>query len=322
MPLTVVPTVTDATCYNYSDGSIVLGITGGTQPYYFSWANNQEIIFNNPSETLDGLVASNYLVRVHDKNGCSWEQVVTVGQPAPFVTQIASTDALCFGSADGTSDLSVTGGTLPYTYLWSDGSLSEDVTGQLAGVYTVTITDAQGCVVRDTTTIGQPNEILIYGSITDLSCIDQSDASIEVSVQGGVYPYTYNWSTGATSEDIADLIAGNYTLIVTDFQGCTRTETFTISTVNNDCVNPVNTFTPNGDNYNDTWIIENLYLYPNATVEVFNKWGNLVHSQTGVYVPWDGTHLGNALPSDVYYYIIDLYNDQQNKYTGSITIIR
>ena len=72
-----------------------------------------------------------------------------------------------------------------------------------------------------------------------------------------------------------------------------------VDPVSNECVNPVNTITPNGDDYNDTWIIDNLELYPNAHLQVFNKWGNLVHEQKGVYQPWDGSSQGQPLPSDV-----------------------
>ena len=88
------------------------------------------------------------------------------------------------------------------------------------------------------------------------------------------------------------------------------------------CVNPVNTFTPNGDQFNDTWVIDNMYLYPNALVQVFNKWGNLVFKSEGLYTPWDGTYHNNPLPSEVYYYIIELNDPATSKLTGTLTIIR
>jgi gliding motility-associated-like protein len=84
----------------------------------------------------------------------------------------------------------------------------------------------------------------------------------------------------------------------------------------------VNSFTPNGDNYNDTWIIENLYLYPNAEVRVFNRWGSLLFESIGTYSPWDGVYKGQALPSEVYYYIIRLNNGIDNQSTGTVTIVR
>jgi len=88
------------------------------------------------------------------------------------------------------------------------------------------------------------------------------------------------------------------------------------------CVEIPNTITPNGDNYNDTWYIKNIDLYPNATVKVFNRWGNLVFDGDKPYKEWDGTTKGEPLPSEVYYYIIELNNSMENKYNGTITIIR
>ena len=321
-PLNAVPTITDASCYNYSDGEVVLNISGGTAPYTFSWANNNQIVLNNPSETISELSANDYLVRIYDRNNCLWQQVITVGQPMPFLTTLQPTNTLCNGGSDGSISMSVIGGTLPYSVLWSDGQTTTNATGLQQGFYSVTVTDDQGCIVRDTVTVGQPLPIYLVVDAEELSCIDQQDASISVLAAGGIQPYTYSWSNGGVANNINDLVAGTYVLTITDDHGCVKVETITIDPVDNGCINPVNTFTPNGDNYNDTWVIENLDLYPNAKVQVFNKWGNLVHSQQGVYDPWDGTYGDKLLPSEVYYYIIDLYNNEENKYTGSITIIR
>ncbi len=320
--LNAIPTITDASCYNYSDGEVNLAISGGTAPYSFSWANNNQIILNNPSETITGLSANDYLVRIYDKNNCLWQQIITVGQPAPFLTTLQPANALCNGSSDGSISMSVVGGTLPYSVLWSDGQTTTNATGLVQGNYYVSVTDAQGCIVRDTATVGEPLPIYLVINAEQLSCVDQEDASIAVIAAGGTQPYSYVWSNGSVTSNINNLLAGTYVLTITDDHGCIKVETITIDPVDNGCINPVNTFTPNGDNYNDTWVIENLDLYPNAKVMVFNKWGNLVHSQQGVYVPWDGTYGNKLLPSEVYYYIIDLYNNEANKYTGSITIIR
>lgn len=321
-PLNVVPTIVDASCYEYSDGSIVINITGGTQPYAFTWGNNNEIILNNPSETITNLSASDYLIRVTDVNGCVFEQIVTVGQPTPFLANLTVTDALCFGGNTGSIQSTVTGGTTPYTYSWSDGQTTPNATNLVAGTYGLLVVDDQGCRITDTATVNQPLQLISNVTVTPISCIDQTDANIHVVVAGGIQPYSYLWSTGATTNQISDLDEGLYTLTVTDAQACVLTLDVIVDPVSNECVNPVNTITPNGDDYNDTWIIENLDLYPNMHLQVFNKWGNLVHEQKGLYQPWDGSSQGQPLPSEVYYYIIDLFNDQSNQYTGSITIIR
>ena len=145
---------------------------------------------------------------------------------------------------------------------------------------------------------------------------------LEVSVAGGTEPYTYVWSNGEDSDQITNLDAGWYQLIVIDNYGCDDTVALEVLSSEDLCLNIPNTFTPNGDNYNDTWIIDNMHLYPNAEVRIFNKWGNELYTTIGEYIPWDGKVNGVDLPSEVYYFIILLNNESSEKYTGVITIIR
>lgn len=320
--LILTPTVTDALCFGNSDGQIVISVSGGEQPYYFSWGNQNDILLNNASETLDSLPAEDYFIRVRDKNNCIIEQYITVGQPALQQASFTTTDVLCFGDSTGIIDVTFTGGTMPFTNVWSDGQTTEDATGLGAGTYIFMGTDAQGCQVGDTATIYQPDLIEISYEITPLSCVDQSDAAIIVSPYGGTPAYSFNWSNGQTTQNAEGLVAGTYNLIITDNNTCSQSFDFEILTNGIECLDVPNTITPNGDNYNDTWILENIELYSNAVVKIFNKWGNEIYSSTGAYTPWDGTDNGNPLPSEVYYYIIKLNNPEDNQYTGTITIVR
>ena len=126
---------------------------------------------------------------------------------------------------------------------------------------------------------------------------------------------TYVWSpaTGLNNPNVATPIATptkttTYQVTVTTEDGCTATDEVTITVIPR--VQPVNTFSPNGDNINDTWEIKNIENYPNATVEVFNRWGNQVFkSDVRLPATWDGTHKGSALPLATYYYIIRLDRD-------------
>ena len=320
--LTITPIVTDASCFGYADGEIEINVAGGIQPYYFNWGNQNEILLNNPSETITGLPASDYFVRVRDENGCITEQTITVGEPTPFYATSSVTDALCYESPDGTIDMTVVGGTMPYTYQWSDGQMVEDPINLTSGFYTYVFTDDQGCIITDSVYVNQPDEIQVTYFIDPVSCIDQSDATIDVTTFGGTEPYSFLWTTGAISEDETDLPPGTYELTVTDANLCAETFTFVVDMNLMECLVVPNTFTPNGDNYNDTWVIGNIDLYPDVTVKVFNEWGNEIFTSVGVYDPWDGTHRGKALPAGVYYYIIVLNNDEDNKYTGTISIVR
>lgn len=119
-----------------------------------------------------------------------------------------------------------------------------------------------------------------------------------------------------------NLESGWYEVIYTDANACSDTVYYFVESSSSSCIDVPNTITPNGDDYNDTWFIENMHLYPNAEVAIFNKWGNELFKVNGEYVAWDGTVNGRPLPSEVYYYIILLNNEAGDKFTGTITIIR
>lgn len=320
--LDVVVDITDPSCYGFSDGVVILNVTGGVQPYYFDWGNENDILLNNPSETLDSIQTGEYLLRVTDENGCTYEELIFVDEPDPFTFQAIVDNVSCFAGTDGAIDLTLDGGTTPYNVVWSNGDTGEDIQNLVSDSYSFVATDDQGCTIRSELFVDQPDEIGLTYDLIPVSCIDQSDAAIYISPYGGTAPYTYDWSNNTNNPDLIDVTPGFYELIITDDNNCTNNFEFDIIASNEECLTIPNTFTPNGDNYNDTWVIENIDLYPNATVKVFNKWGNEIFYSSGTYDPWDGTHNGKALPAGVYYYIIILSNEQNNEYTGNITIVR
>lgn len=321
-PLVFIPTIVDASCYGYDDGEITITISGGVEPYYFNWGNQNEILLNNPSETLTGLIAEEYFIRVRDENGCINEQTVIVNEPAPFVSTYVVTDVLCNNGADGSVDVTITGGTLSYSTIWSDGQTTEDAVNLIAGDYGYEVTDGQGCIIRDSVTVEEPLLVQISYDQTEVSCVDQSNAAIYVTPWGGTMDYTYLWSTGSDLQNAEVLPPGMYDLTITDANNCVNVFSFEVNVNYDECLIIPNTFTPNGDNYNDTWVLGNLELYPDAQVKIFNKWGNEIFTSNGIYEPWDGTQYDNPLPSEVYYYIIVLGNVDDNQYTGTVTIIR
>src|SRR6185436_40688 len=217
----------NVSCYSGANGSIDLTINGGTTPYTYSWSNGAN------TEDISGLISGNYIVNITDANGCTASQSAVVTQPSGSLTASTSTtqNVSCFGGANGAIDLTVSGGTNPYSYSWSNGTSAEDLNNLSAGIYTVNITDANGCTYIQTGTISQPSGSLAATSTVtqNVSCNSGANGAISLSVNGGTLPYTFNWSNGASTQNLNNLPAGIYTVTITDANGCSDSQTKTIS---------------------------------------------------------------------------------------------
>ena len=213
--LTASVTPTNVPCFN-GMGSADLTVTGGTSPYTYSWDNGAT------TEDLSAVPAGTYNVTITDANGCTTTQTTTITQPA-FALDVTATvvNALVNGG-NGSADATVTGGTTPYTYSWSNGATTEDITAP-AGTYTLTVTDANGCTDVVTVTITEPAPIVPVATPSPVLCNGMMTGSVDLTVTGGIAPYTYSWSNGATTEDLTNVPAGTYTVIVTDANGFTAT---------------------------------------------------------------------------------------------------
>ncbi|PBI86824.1 hypothetical protein BSF41_32810 [Flavobacterium sp. ACN2] len=220
---------TDVLCFGASTGAINITASGGVAPYTYDWA---DIAGTNNPEDRTALPAGTYTVTVKDANGCSAVPLaVTITQPssAVAVAKTSQTDVLCFGSSTGAINITASGGVAPYTYDWSDlaGITDpEDRTGLIAGTYTVTVKDANGCSAAPlAVTITQPASAVAVAktSQTDVLCFGSSTGAINITASGGVAPYTYDWAdlAGTTDpEDRTGLIAGTYTVTMKDANGC------------------------------------------------------------------------------------------------------
>ena len=225
IPLTAIALVENVKCFGAATGSINLTVAGGTPPYTYLWSNDAT------TKDLSNVPAGVYTVIVTDANLCTVTASATVSQPlAALEASATATDVKCFGEATGSVDLTVTGGTAPYTYSWSNGATTEDLVNILAGTYTVTVTDANLCTVTASATVSQPSAALDASAIaTDVKCFGESTGAVDLIVTGGTAPYTYSWSNGATTEDLVNIVAGVYTVTVTDANLCTATVPVTVS---------------------------------------------------------------------------------------------
>ncbi len=226
--------VTDASSVGASDGAVNLTVTGGTAPYSFSWSNGAT------TEDISGLNAGTYNVTITDDNGCTTSASATVSEnAAPINTSTAVTNATCNGDANGAINLTVTGGTPPYSFSWSNGATTEDISGLIAGNYSVTITDDNGSTANASATVIQPPALNASTNVTDASSVGASDGAVNLTVTGGTAPYSFSWSNGATTEDISGLNAGTYNVTITDDNGCTTSASATVS----ENAAPINTST-------------------------------------------------------------------------------
>ena len=217
--------VTNPLC-NGSTGSAIVSAIGGTAPYSYV-LNNAE---TNSTGSFTDLAPGNYQVVVVDQNGCSYALHFTITQPTQLLATLACpsciVDASCFGASDGRATVNVTGGTTSYSYSWSHNTSLNSATALNlnAGLYTVTVTDANGCTSLASVTINQPTQALDITSlvpvITPATCNGDANGSIDITVSGGTEPYHYVWSNGSSSEDIFGIPAGSYAVTVTDAHGC------------------------------------------------------------------------------------------------------
>ena len=179
--LTISPTITAVACYGQSTGSVALATSGGTPNYTYNWNNGQT------TDTATNLAAGTYLVTVSDAGGCSSTVSETVTQPDSVLTAGASTaNVTCNGLSNGDVDLTASGGTPRYTYHWTGGTTSQNLTGVVAGTYTVTVTDAHGCTVTASATVTQPASALtVSDSVTNAGCAGSNSGAIILTVTGG-----------------------------------------------------------------------------------------------------------------------------------------
>ncbi|NBO58453.1 MAG: hypothetical protein EBU73_05875, partial [Chitinophagia bacterium] len=217
--------VTDILCYGNNTGAIDLSVSGGTPGYTYQWLTGQT------TEDLTGIQAGVYSVLITDANGCTKRDTFTVKQPdAALAVAFKSVDVLCYGDSTGSIDMTVTSGTSPYSYKWSNGATTEDLSNLKAGIYVVLVTDDNGCTVKDSVEIDQPQSPLsLSHKKTDILCYGDKIGAIDLTVSGGSADYTFVWSNGATTEDLNDLSAGVYSVLVTDQSGCTKRDTIEIT---------------------------------------------------------------------------------------------
>lgn len=213
--------VSPTLCADSANGSATASVTGGTPPYNYVWNNGVNTSTNN---TLPAGLA---IVTVTDNTGATSSASTNISGPPP-INAVASGSVICDGATNGTVSVLANGGVGGFTYSWSTGQGGISISGLIAGTYTVTVTDNNGCQETSEANVTESPEIIISGNVNNINCFGQTNGSISTSIFGGTPGFSYSWSTGSTQANIINLAAGLYTVTVTDAANCTSTESFTI----------------------------------------------------------------------------------------------
>jgi gliding motility-associated-like protein len=213
-----------ATC-NLNNGSAKIYPYGGTVPYTYQWSSGCVI------QTCINLTPGLHTVTVTDANGCQIVRTTNIGEiPIHVIAADSTSDPDCFGGSDGSVYISVTAGATPYSYLWSNGAVTQDIAGITAGTYTVTVTDSVNCAVSQPFNISQPDSIQDGAIVVDATC-GLFNGSINLAATGGTGALQYFWSNAAVTSGISSLEPGSYTVTVTDVNSCTGQFSYQITDI-------------------------------------------------------------------------------------------
>lgn len=214
-------TATDVSCFDLADGSISSSVSGNG-PYEYDWSTG------NSGTSISGRPAGNYTLTVTDAFGCITETSATIDEPSEMTVSITASAPSCVGLTDGSISAQVNGGAGGYLINWDNGDQGVSTNELAAGNYSVLVTDANGCISQASTTLDNPEAITVNLTDFDISC-DAEPGSANVSPEGGTGNYTIDWSNGADANSVTDLAVGNYSITVTDDNGCSATESFEIT---------------------------------------------------------------------------------------------
>ena len=221
--ITASVTTTDVSCNGDCDGSVVASATGGLAPYTYLWTNGMS------GGSITGVCGGSHGLFITDANGCESNNEVIINEPLSLSNTINTTNPGC-GLSDGSAEVTATsGGVTPYSYQWSNGSMLALADSVSSGVYTVTVTDANGCTSIETVSITSSTSPILTSNLTSPSCTGGSNGSIDLTITGGTAPIVFDWSTGESTSDISNLPAGIYDVTIMDASGCGIVEVFTLS---------------------------------------------------------------------------------------------
>jgi len=316
-PISVTISSTNLLCNGQCTGIATVTAVSGTAPYTYNWSAGQT------TSAILGLCVGSYTITVTDAAGITTTTTVTITQPSALVASSSFTNGTC-ASNNGTATVTVSGGTPGYAYIWSNGQTAQTATGLSSGTYTVTVTDINGCTNMQSVTI---NQVLpLTTELNNTTCDGVNDGIATVSPLGGTSPYTYSWSNGETTQTIAGLNAGNYSVTVIDANGCSNTTAINVTDSTAGEFYLPNAFSPNGDGENDVLQIYygDIRCIKTLKLIIYDRWGEKVFKTSDPGFQWDGTHKGNMMNAAVFvYYLKAIFISGENIFKkGNISLIK
>ena len=213
---------TDIPCNETNTGMAAVQVSGGTAPYRYAWSNGAT------TSALNALPPGDYVVTVTDVLGCQGNGSQKIGSAPKLILQITAINVLCNGQNTGQATASVTGGTPAYDYRWSNGATTASIVNLVAGSYNLTVTDSKQCAQNQSINITQPTALQANATFNRETSANAQNGSASVSATGGTAPYSFKWSTGASTSAISGLGQGQYTVTVQDANGCNLVRTGTV----------------------------------------------------------------------------------------------
>ncbi|MUH38265.1 T9SS C-terminal target domain-containing protein, partial [Zobellia amurskyensis] len=227
-------------CSLDSDAVIIANVQGD-QPFTYQWfevVNTNTIELEETTNIIGDLPAGTYLLKVTDSNNITLDSTIEISAPTPLNINIDnSTNVICAGEATGSINITVTGGTPPYQYFWSNSATVPDISGLDAGEYIIEVQDEAGCIAQETITITPPGDAIqiVDAAIINVTEYQGIDGSISLDITGGSAPYSYAWtrisdnSITGNQRTISNLAADSYLVTVSDVNGCSVTEVYEVA---------------------------------------------------------------------------------------------
>ncbi len=213
-------------CKGQKSGEVTASVSNGPGPFVYQWSSTPP----QNTATASGLDPGWYRVTVTDGKGCVNIDSVEITQPANALSiQVTGQDVSCNSSNDGSAQVNISSGNPPYDITWSNGSKSAGINTLSAGYYSVTVSDASGCIDTAGILIRNTGNITLSLIVDSISCHGAKNGIIQANVSGDAPPFTYLWSTGSTADRIFDLGPGSYSLTISDSNGCQAESSVTLS---------------------------------------------------------------------------------------------